>query len=130
MYENFVVSTQHALYLLLEKKGGRVSALKFDFLYFKYGTPNDEGIGSHPMAKFGLGFYDLFLVKESSWIAELSQQRKGNTAWDLYRGCDHYIATFKDVTLDVVSRGFEEITMSMEELLDLITKEAESLSAD
>lgn len=39
-YENFVLSSQQELYLLLEKDGSSVSALKFRFSTFKYGSPN------------------------------------------------------------------------------------------
>ena len=46
MYENFVIATQGDLYLLLEKSGGMVDALKFDFSIFKYGSPNDEVAGA------------------------------------------------------------------------------------
>ena len=56
MYKNFLISTQQDLYLLLEKNGATVDALKFDFTIFKYGSPNDEARGGHPLSAHGLGF--------------------------------------------------------------------------
>src|SRR6266498_2412308 len=70
-YENFVLVTQHELYLLLEKDGTSISALKFSFRSFKYGSPNDEARGSHPLMKYGLGWYGLYQVENSPWIHEL-----------------------------------------------------------
>lgn len=120
MYENFIISTQHELYLLLDESNGTVSALKFDFLIYKYGIPNDEGLGAHPMAKFGLGFYGLYQVDNSPWIIELNDARPIKT-YDLFEGCTHYIVTFKDVTLDVISKkGFQEVNLTINKIGDLI----------
>lgn len=126
MYENFVVSTQHDLYLMLQKNGDQVHALKFNFQQYKYGHPNDEALGAHPLIKFGLGFYGLFLVEGSSWIAEINKGN-GDRLRNMSKDCSHYIATFKDVTLEVICRGFEEVTLSMPELLGLITTQASYL---
>lgn len=60
MYENFVVATQAATYLLLEKHGRSIYALRFDSPNCRYGGPNDESHGGHPLAKYGLGIYGLF----------------------------------------------------------------------
>jgi len=57
MYENFVLATQSAVYLLLEKKDDSVFALRFDSHECRYGGPNDEAHGGHPLAKHGLGIY-------------------------------------------------------------------------
>jgi hypothetical protein len=71
MYENFVFATQYDLYLLMEKNVASISALKFRFISFKYGSPNDEARGSHSMTKCGLGWYGLYKVENSPWIQEL-----------------------------------------------------------
>ena len=60
MYENFVVSRQQNFYVLLEESNNKIDALKFDPIIYKYGYPIDEV--SHPLSKYGLGFYGLFKV--------------------------------------------------------------------
>lgn len=65
MYENFIVSSQQNLYLLLEEDNEIIDALKFNFLIYKFGYPNDEVLESHPMYKFGLSFYGLYEVINS-----------------------------------------------------------------
>ena len=42
MYENFIISTLQELYLLLVNHGKQIDALKFKFIIYKYGYPNDE----------------------------------------------------------------------------------------
>lgn len=127
MYENFVISTQYNLYLLLENHGGQVAALKFDFILYKYGYPNDEGLGVHPMSEFGLGYYALFRVDNSEWIKKLVE-RRSKSSLDLFEHNQHYIVTFKDVTLDVISKGFEEVTLTVDELTELIKGEINKLA--
>lgn len=129
MYENFVISTQHELYLLLENHNGHVDALKFNSILYKYGYPNDEGLGVHPMAKYGLGFYGLFLVENSEWITELNETRS-KTSSDLFAGYQHYIVTFKDVTLDVISKDFKEVTLLTDEIIELTKQQLNYLKAD
>jgi hypothetical protein len=129
MYENFVISTQREMYLLLQNHGGQIDALKFDFIIYKYGYPNDEGLGVHPMSKFGLGFYGLFRVDNSEWIDKL-EERRPKTTWDLFADYQHYIVTFKDVTIDIVSKGFKEVTLTADEVIELTKKEINNLIAE
>lgn len=129
MYENFVIATQAELYIMLEESVGIVSALKFDFLIYKYGYPNDEGLGIHPMAKFGLGWYEFYHVKNSIWISQMREQQP-ETDYDPFENTVHYIITFKDVTLDVVSRRYEEIKLTKMQIHDLITLELNNLSIE
>jgi hypothetical protein len=70
MYENFLVSTQHDAYLMLEENDGLVDALKFIGSTIKYGSPNDEGRGAHPLTKFGKLTYGFYEVINSPWISE------------------------------------------------------------
>jgi len=80
MYENFIVSSQHKLLLLLEQTADVIDTLQFDSLIYKYGYPNDEV--SHPLSKYGLGLYGLFKVTNSPWIIELrdnNRQHSGHT---------------------------------------------------
>lgn len=132
MYEGFIISTQQDLFVLMEEKDGKYNALQFDFLQFKYGYPNDESMGSHPMAKYGLGSYGLFEAENSFWIVEL---RNGNRIHprhndESFSNYKHYIARFKDVTLDVVSIGFKEIQMTKNEILVLLEEQLNYLKTD
>lgn len=127
MYENFVFSTQHDLYLLLEEKDGQVETLKFPFAIFKYGYPNDE-IG-HPLMKYGLGFYGLFETQNSPWIKEILNLNRQHPSHkdEYYSNRRHFIAKFKDVTLEVIANGYEECTISKTDLMDLFSSEIDNL---
>ncbi|HYV92462.1 MAG TPA: hypothetical protein VE978_11780 [Chitinophagales bacterium] len=127
MYENFVVNTQRELYLLLEEDKGIVDVLKFDFLIYKYGYPNDEGLGVHPMIKFGLGFYGFYVVENSTWISEMKKKRP-KTSFDLFADYKHYIITFKDVTVDVIGKKYEEVKLTNEQIHELVNLQLNYLS--
>jgi len=133
MYENFVISSQRELYLLLARNNDIVDALKFEFKIYKFGYPNDEALGAHPMAKFGLGFYGFFEVKNSPWIDELrnlnraAHERHTDSMYSNYR---HYIARFKDVTLDVISRPFEEVQLTSDDIFKLVKQQLDYLKVD
>lgn len=129
MYENFVISTQHELYVLLEKNGNVINALKFNFILYKYGYPNDEGLGVHPMSQYGLGFYGLHRVDHSQWISKLNERRP-KKPWDLFENYQHYIVTFKDVTIDVISKGFEELSLTEDEIITFTKLEIGNLNVD
>ncbi|WP_432720096.1 hypothetical protein R0381_003439 [Jeongeupia wiesaeckerbachi] len=124
-YENFVLATQGDLYLLLEKVGTSVSALKFRFSSFKYGGPNDEARGSHPLTKFGLTWYGLYQVENSPWVQEMITANRVHPRHQdsMYADRQHYIACFKDVMLEVVCREFEEIEIEESALLSILQAE-------
>jgi hypothetical protein len=129
MYENFVVLTQSGVYLLLERDGEKVYALYFDSANCKYGGPNDEAHGAHPLAKHGLGFYGLFEVENSPWIEEMMIANRVHPRHSdsLFEGRRHYIACFKDVKLECVCRAMKELTLSKAEVDSLIAKELDNL---
>ena len=127
MYQNFIIASQQNLLLLLEQTENAIDALRFDFLIHKYGYPNDEV--SHPLSKYGLGFYGLFEVTNSPWIIELrninrQHSRHTDSMFDNYK---HYIAKFKDVTVEVISTKIEEIQLTKIELLTFIDAEVNDL---
>ena len=103
MYANFVISSQHKLYLLLAKKDDDVDALEFDFVVYKYGYPNDEV--EHPLMKYGLGFYGFYEVLNSTWIENLRMNNSSHFAHSdkFFHKMKHYVVKFKDVTLEVIS---------------------------
>jgi hypothetical protein len=127
MYENFLISGQRDLYLLLEESEGLIDALRFNFLIYKYGYPNDEAMGAHPMTKYGLGFYGLFEVLNSPWIIEIRDSNMIHPSHNdnMYNNYKHYIARFKDVTLDVICSKMEELQMTKGQLIEIVNKEIE-----
>ncbi len=123
MYENFVVASQQKLYLLLEQNDDIIDALQFVALIYKYGYPNDEV--SHPYTKFGLGSYKLFKVDNSPWVTELKENnrqhdRHTDSSFDNYK---HYIAKFKDVTVEVICTHMEEVQLTKAQLLVFIDEQ-------
>ena len=131
MYENFVILTQSAAILLLEKNGDSVHALRFDSPYCRYGGPNDEAHGSHPLAKYGLGFYGLFVVEHSPWIHEMMVANRVHPRHtdSMFSGYKHYIACFKDIKFESVCREMKEITLTKSEIDALVNKELRSLES-
>lgn len=125
MYENFLISSQRELYLLLEESEGIIDIVKFDFLIYKYGYPNDEAMGTHPMAKFGLGFYGLFEVLNSPWISEIRDSNRIHPGLNdnIFSDYKHYIAGFKDVTLDVICNKMEELQLNKNQIMEIVNKE-------
>lgn len=131
MYENFVLLTQKDAYLLLEKSDDKVYALHFDSPHCKYGGPNDEAHGGHPLAKHGLGLYGLFAVENSPWIQERMianrvHPRHSNAMFSRYR---HYIACFKDVKFESMCEEVREVVLSGKEVQDIVKRELLSLDS-
>ncbi len=124
-YENFVLATQHELYLLLEKEATSVRALTFRFSALKYGGPNDEARGSHPLMKYGLSCYGLYQVENSPWIYELMVANRVhlNHKDSMFADRKHYIACFKDVMLEVVCNEFEEVKLEESDLIAILQEQ-------
>jgi hypothetical protein len=73
---------------------------------FRFGAPNDEALGGHPLAKFGLRPYSAHRVENSPLIAELEQQNSVHPRHDKTRFMEskaHYIFTFQDSVLECVA---------------------------
>ncbi|OCX53584.1 hypothetical protein BEL04_04630 [Mucilaginibacter sp. PPCGB 2223] len=133
MYENFIISSQHELYLLLEESNGIIDALKFNFSIYKYGYPNDEALGAHPLAKFGLKWYSFFEVENSPWIEELKVANRVHHRHEdsLYKDRKHYTVTFKDVTLDVItSSPFEVVELTRNDIIRFVNEQIDYLNVD
>lgn len=128
MYENFIISGQRDLYLLLEQTDDVIDLLHFEFLVYKYGYPNDEV--SHPLSDQGLYAYGLYEVMHSPWITELKDHnrqhhRHTDSSFQNYK---HYIARFKDVTLEVICTQMDERKITKAELLKIIDAQIRHLS--
>jgi hypothetical protein len=76
------------------------------FLHLRHGYPNDEALGAHPLAKHGLKFYDVFEVEHSPLIEELKRRNAVHPRHSdaLFAKDRHWVFTFQDETLDVISR--------------------------
>jgi hypothetical protein len=123
MYNVAVFSDQQKVYLFLDHQGPGVMALVFEGGTFKFGTPNDEVLGGHSLAQFGLGFYDFFEVLNSPWIDDLCRANRVHPRHSdaMFKGVRHFIATFKDATFEVASRKIEERKLSAEDVQALIS---------
>lgn len=127
MYENFVVSSQQVLYVLLEESNDKIDALKFDVVIYKYGYPNDEV--SHPLSRFGLGPYGFYEVINSEWIKEIRNNNRSHPrhADSLFERDKHYVARFKDVTVEIICSKFEEVQLAKEDLISFVTEQTSYL---
>ena len=123
MYENFIISSQRTLYLLLENKDGIIDALRFDFKIYKYGYPNDEV--DLPSKISNIANYGMSEVFNSKWINELMINNRSHSQHSdsFYSNYKHYVIRFKDVTLEVISQKYEIIKMTKEEINKIITNE-------
>ena len=130
-YENFVLATQHEIYLLIDKSEGLIYGIKFKSRLVKYGSPNDEARGGHPLTKYGLGFYGFFEVENSPWIKEQIELNKVHPRHSdsLFSGLSHYIACFQDVMLEVTSKAYEEFQITQEELNLVLQEQVSNLEA-
>ncbi len=128
-YENFVLATQQEVYLLIEKSDDYIYGIKFRSRLVKYGSPNDEARGGHPLTKFGLGFYGFFKVENSPWIREQVELNKAHPRHSdsLFSDLSHYVACFQDLMLEVTSKSYEEFKMSQEELSSVLQEQVSNL---
>jgi len=123
MYENFIVSNQGKLFLLLEQIDDVIDGLEFDFFIYKYGYPNDEV--SHPLTKYGLGFYGVFKVSNSPWIIELRDNNRQHPRHtdSMFEKYEHYAIKFQDVTVEVICTKMQEVQLTKTELLNFLDEQ-------
>jgi hypothetical protein len=80
----------------------------------KFGYPNDEALGGHPLSPKGLTTYGIYEVQNSSWIAALAKQNRitfpdrNNTT--LMR---HFVFVFHDSTFECLAHNIN-ISLSSE----------------
>lgn len=73
---------------------------------YKFGSPNDESLGGHPLIKNGLKHYNVHRVENSSWLSELEKQNSVHPRHDktfFFKDKCHYIFTFHDSTLEIIA---------------------------
>lgn len=70
----------------------------------KFGYPNDEALGGHPLYSKGLGYYGIFEVLNSSWVTEQERQNRVNFPDRTnMRWKRHFIFTFHDSTFECLA---------------------------
>ena len=89
-----------------DKANGERVVLSFEVclgLYFGY--PNDEALPGHPLYERGLGYYGLYEVTESSWLAQLRKQNQTafpDVQWPS-GPIRHFVVTFHDETFECLA---------------------------
>jgi len=129
MYENFLVSSQRKLYLLLEKNEQSIEAITFNFHVYKYGYPNDEV--DLPSKISGVVNYGLSEVYNSNWINELKINNRSHHHHSdkMFSNRNHYIVRFKDVTLEIITGSkFSIVQIPINEFQQIINDELENIS--
>jgi hypothetical protein len=79
----------------------------------KFGYPNDEALGGHPLYKHGLAAYGVFEVLSSSWIQQMTEQNRVCFPRTSDSKMRHFIFTFHDSTFECVADGLRA-TLSTE----------------
>ena len=99
----------------------RTVLIEFDrCILHKFGSPNDETLGGHPLYKKGLKFYSAHVVRNSNWIEEIKNISKIHDRYlpGMYDDMKHYIFCFKDSTYECIAENFsfEVLTCSVKEV--------------
>lgn len=108
--EALVFATETELLLRYYISQEEAAVIQFPLVrIFRFGSPNDEALGGHPLNKLGLKFYSVHQIENSPWVAELERKNAVHPRHDKERflkDAVHYIFTFQDSTLEcVVNEG-------------------------
>lgn len=69
----------------------------------KFGYPNDEALGGHPLAKKGLRSYGVFEVLRSSWVRAKTEQNRVCFPRTPDSKQRHFVLTFHDSTFECIA---------------------------
>ena len=108
------------LFRLANENSQSMGIFRASSVRIKYGEPNDEGLSTHPLHPYGLGYYGIFEVLRSPWIAAESQIDHSHMSDVDLR---HLILTFHDSTFECLTSDFElrhELKMTPELILALV----------
>ncbi|WP_341869787.1 hypothetical protein [Pseudomonas lactucae] len=104
--EAVIFATETQLCLRYHTDNQAFAVIRFPLVkIFKFGSPNDEALGSHPLAALGLRPYQVNRIDRSTWITELEQQNAKHPRHDralFLKDATHYVFTFQDSTLECV----------------------------
>lgn len=73
----------------------------------KFGYPNEEALGGHPLAARGLSFSGVYEVLGSSWIEQMAQQNRVCFPETPDPTRRHFIFTFQDSTFECVAESLQ-----------------------
>jgi hypothetical protein len=81
-------------------------------LAFKFGYPNDEALGGHPLYAKGFHGVAVYEVLGSAWVAVLAEQNRVNfpDSDRSGRGVRHFLFAFHESTLEVLARNLDAAT--------------------
>jgi hypothetical protein len=103
----------------------QIAVLRFHgVLHFGMGHPNDEVLHGHPLYQYGLHHYGFFRVLNSPLIAEIEGRNAVHILHHegMYSKFKHWIATFHDEMLEVLSIDASFIGRSQLAPLEAIRK--------
>jgi hypothetical protein len=106
---NVLVAYHLSLRACDESEGSVSGVILFEYVdSLLFGSPNDEALHGHRLAKLGLKSYSFYEVKKSIWIADLCARNRVHRAHknSKYANLRHFILTFHDTTLEVVARSY------------------------
>lgn len=95
-------------------------ALSFDrTLNVRHGWPNDEAIGGHRLYGKGLCAHGYFEVENSKLIQELELGNRVHPSHkpEHHRGYKHYLLSFQDETIEIVSKEVSHETFEEDVML-------------
>ena len=72
----------------------------------KFGYPNDEALPGHPLHDRGLDFYEVGEVLHSTWVRQLTEQKRFRFPHTPDSTQRHFIFTFHDSTFECVADSF------------------------
>ena len=104
--DNNTFLTFNAVRMTSDGKRGAVGTGVIEFggcSVTKFGYPNDEALGGHPLYKHGLEAYGVFEVLCSSWIRQMTEQNRVCFPHTSDSKNRHFIFTFHDSTFECVA---------------------------
>ncbi|ACL03101.1 conserved hypothetical protein [Desulfatibacillum aliphaticivorans] len=77
-------------------------------LIAKFGSPNDETFGGHPLAGKGLELYAPMIVRNSTWIREVKAINKAHPSYkeNYWSDYNHYLFGFHGNTFECIAKSF------------------------
>jgi hypothetical protein len=89
---------------------GEVAIVRFEGARASYwGSPNDEALQGHPLAKNGLKYNSAMEVLGSPWIRRLEEMNRVHARHSptMFAKDRHFILTFHDSTFECVAKGYK-----------------------
>lgn len=72
----------------------------------RFGMPNDEALGGHPLYACGLRFYSAGEVLDSAWKTEVESQNRKTFPRAAPWRCRHFVLAMKESTFECLADGF------------------------